>query len=168
MRTYSDHTDSAIGAVLDEADEKAKATDILNYYTKQFHEVYVLICDGCKTKLAIEYLDLAKPNPSHHQGRHIVPISNRLGSFRMRLDGAMGYKCACGNNTILSGMEEGIVPVAKRMNDGSVIIPEGGMELQPHHYGMVQERIKASKYSPDIRVTAKDTITETFRVRRIK
>lgn len=167
MRASLDHADSAVGVLLDE-EERKRSQEVLDYYVENFSEVYVLICDSCKEKLAIEYLDLSRPNPNHHQARNVVPISNKLGSFRQRLDGAMGYKCACGNNTILSTIESGIVPVATRKKDGTVIIPEGGMELQPHHYGLVQDKIRTQGYTPDIRITGKDVITETFRVRRIK
>lgn len=170
MQVTNDLSDSKLSSVLDqqERDEVARAKDILMFYTDNFPEVYILICDKCHTKLAIEYVDLSAPNPNHHQGRQVIAISNKLGSFRQRLDGAMGYKCKCGNNTILADIEDGIVPVAKRLEDGTVFIPPEGMEVHPHHIGMVQQRMAQLDYHPDIRLKGKDTITETFRVRRIK
>lgn len=169
MRASIDHSGTGIVKHLNDREqaEAEKAKDILRFYINHYPEAYVLICDGCHEKLAIEYLDLSAPNPNHHQGRQVVAISNKLSSFRMRLDGAMGYKCACGNNTILAGIEDGIVPVAKRRSNGLLQIPEGGMELHPHHIGQVQERIKKLRYKPDIRLKGKDTIIETFRVRRL-
>ena len=150
-----------------EQQEEAQATDILKYYLDNYSEVYTLICDKCKEKLAIEYVDMSQPNPNHHQGRQVIAISNKFKSYRPRLDGAMGYQCECGNDTKLAKIEDGIVPVAKLRSDGTLDIPQGGMELHPHHQGLVSERISKLNYSPDIRLKGKDTITETFRVRRL-
>lgn len=150
-----------------EAAQKAEAANVLQYYVNNFSEVYILICDSCKEKLAIEYLDLSKPNPVHHQARQVIPISNKLKSYRPRLDRAMGYRCACGNDTRVSDVEYGIVPIAKLHADGTMDIPPGGCDILPHHEGMVREKMSQLNYHPDIRLKGKDTITETFRVRRI-
>ena len=160
---------TGLHALLDrrEQEEKDKAEDILKFYMDNYAEVYVLICDKCKTKLAIEYLDISKPNVNHHQNRQVIAIHDKMKSYRPRLDGAMGYQCACGNDTKLATIEDGIVPVAKIV-DGVMQIPQGGMELHPHHLGLVQERMGQLKYHPDIRLKGKDTITESFRVRRLK
>lgn len=170
MRLQQDLSGTQLGDILDqnEAEERMQAKDILKFYLDTYPEVYTLICDGCKTKLAIEYLDFGKPNPNHHQSRQVIPISDKLKSYRPRLDGAMGYKCQCGNDTRLADVERGIVPVVKIMSDGTHQNPPEGLELHPHHTALVQQRMAQLNAVPDIRLKGKDTITETFRVRRLK
>lgn len=148
---------SAVQAVLkdNEANEKAKAKDILQFYLDNYSEVYQLICDGCKEVLALEIVDLSRPNPNHHQARQVVPLTPKLKSSRPRLDGAMGYQCDCGNDTRWAKIEWEAVR-------------HGGAELPPHEVAKIKDYIAQRNHHPDIRLKGKDVITETFRVRRIK
>jgi hypothetical protein len=167
MRVQSDLTDTSMQQAIAKRHAAAEATDILTYYLDNYNEVYSLICDKCKETLAIEYFDESNPNSNHHQQRQVIAISEKMRSYRKRLDGAMGYQCSCGNDTKLAEIEAGIVPVAIRKKDGSLIIPEGGLELHPHHVGLVEKRIAEQNYYPKIRNRLDDTITETFRVRKL-
>jgi len=159
MRVHQDLSGMSISqAIKNKQDtEQAKADDILKYYVDNYTEVYYLICDKCKQSLALEVLDLSKPNPHHHQARQVIPITDKLKSSRPRLDGAMGYQCVCGNDTRMSAVEAGIIPQGPYPSD-----------ILPHHEAQIRERIAQLNYHPDIRLKGKDIITETFRVRRIK
>lgn len=159
MKVRNDLSDLPVKTVLSrrQKQQQAEAEDVLKFYLDNYSEVYELICDSCKETLALEYRDFAKPNKKHHQAREVIPVSDSLRSYRPRLDGAMGYQCKCGNDTRVSEVERGIIPLGPHPSD-----------ILPHHVAQVEKKIAQLNYHPDIRLKGKDTITETFRVRRIK
>jgi hypothetical protein len=106
---------------------------------------------------------------THHQGRRRITLGDeeypggRLLSHRRRLDGVMGYRCICGNNTIASAPELGNVPTVTNPA-GISAIPV----IEPHHEAAVRLAIARSGYKPDVEVVGNKTRIESFTVERIK
>lgn len=61
----------------------------------------------------------------------------------------------CGNDTRWSKVEYEAVK-------------HGGAELPPHDIAKIKKHLETISYTPDVHTNGKDTITETFRVRRLK
>ena len=145
---------------------RATAKETIDYYTSNFPHVQIVRCDGCGKDLCLEVLDpqaFDKYVHSHHDGlRRIMLENSPLLSSRKRLDGVMGYECLCGNNTINSTVELGLLPTVNNAT-GPSMIPD----IEPHHVAMVAIQIAKTHYKPDVKVTGNKTRIETFTVERI-
>lgn len=151
-----------------EPDARAEAKAMLDYYLRNFQRVQIVRCDKCKKDLCLEILDPEKfahcKANSHHEGlRRIEIAGSPLLSSRKRLDGVMGYRCKCGNNTINSSIELGLIPSVKNPV-GPAMIPA----IEPHHEAMVRLEIAKRNYKPDVEVIGNKTRIETFTVERLK
>ena len=159
-----------ISSLLQEEPEpsaRAEAKEVLDFYLKNFPEVQIVRCKKCKSDLCLEVLEpqaFDKYIVSHHQGYRRIELSGSpLLSSRKRLDGAMGYRCKCGNNTINSSIELGLIPSVKNPT-GPAMIPS----VEPHHEAMVRLEIAKRNYKPDVEVIGNKTRIETFTVERLK
>lgn len=113
----------------------------IQYYLDNYPEVEIVSCAKCKKQLCLWYLDPTQVQAhfgSHHRGMQRVTLSGRLLSSRKRLDGHMGYECACGNDSRLAELEDGIVPVQKFNKDGKLLNPDVSLEVYPHHEAAVK------------------------------
>ena len=75
----------------------------------------------------------------------------------------MGYRCICGNNTIIADIEKGVVPQVKAP---ILHIPS----IEPHHEALVKLQMAKDHYKPDIDVSddGKTIRQETFTTTRLK
>lgn len=65
-----------------------------DWYVENSHTVSELYCSKCDALLAVEVDTIDdNMNPSHHEGKFIVPIGDKLMAYRPRLDGVMGFQC---------------------------------------------------------------------------
>jgi hypothetical protein len=151
-------------------DITSTAKETLDFYLKdpQYTEVHIVRCNRCKSDLCLEVLN---PNEapryltSHTKGcrRIVLGTSGPLLSSRKRLDGLMGYRCICGNNTIIADIEKGVVPQVKAP---ILHIPS----IEPHHEALVKLQMAKDHYKPDIDVSddGKTIRQETFTTTRLK
>ena len=146
---------------------RAEAKEVLDYYLKNYPQVQIVRCNKCKKDLCLEILDpsaVPKYSLSHHQSmRRIELAGSPLLSSRKRLDGVMGYRCLCGNDTINSSVELGLIPHVKNPT-GPAMIPS----IEPHHEATVKLEIAKKHYKPDVEVTGNKTRIETFTVEKLK
>ncbi len=171
--SIDENTAGQLSQVLSEMSEnaapnaRAEAKATINYYLRNYKRVQVVRCNKCKKDLCLEILDPEKYNlclNSHHEGLRRIELSGSpLLSSRKRLDGQMGYRCACGNNTINSHIELGLIPSVKNPT-GPAMIPS----IEPHHEEMVRLEIAKQKYKADVEVTGNKTRIETFTVEKLK
>ena len=168
--SIDEKTAKLVSTILQEEPEplsRAEAKATIDYYLKNYPQVQIVRCNKCKKDLCLEVLDpsaIPKYSLSHHQSmRRIELAGSPLLSSRKRLDGVMGYRCRCGNNTINSKVELGLLPHVDNPN-GPAMIPT----IEPHHEAMVRLEIANQHYKPDVEVTGDETRIETFTVKRIK
>ena len=155
-----------------EPDARAEAKEILDFYLKNYEIVQVVRCDGCGSDLCIEVLDpdqyVMNLHHYHHEGLRMIELSGApLLSRRKRLDGDMGYECKCGNNTLNSEVELGLIPSIK-VKKGTTVMPGAIPTIQPHHEAAVRLEIAKQHYVPDVKINGAFKTTETFTVERIK
>lgn len=64
------------------------------WYKEKAKTLDEIFCSKCGALLGIE-IDTIDDNinPSHHEGKFVVPIGELLLAYRPRLDGVMGYQC---------------------------------------------------------------------------
>lgn len=151
-------------------DLTSTAKEVIDFYKtdKQYSEVHIVRCDKCGADLCLEVLnpnEVGRHFGSHHRGmrRIVLGSSGPLLSSRKRLDGLMGYRCICGNNTIIADIEKGIVPQLK----GPVThIPT----IEPHHEAMIKLHMAKNHHQPDIEKSddGKTIRHETFTVEKLK
>lgn len=151
---------------------RAEAKEIVDFYLKNYEIVQVVRCDGCGNDLCIEVLDpdqyMMNKTHYHHEGLRMIELTGgTLLARRKRLDGTMGYECRCGNNTLNSEVELGIIPSIK-VKKGSALAPAAIPTIQPHHESMVADQITKSGYEPDIKVDGAFKTIETFTIERLK
>lgn len=113
----------------------------IDFYVKNYPEVEVVSCDECKADLFLYFLDpqmASSFKQNHHRGMQRVVLSGKAHSSRKRLDAHMGYKCRCGNDSILAEVESGIVPQLKFDKAGQLMNPDQNMDIGPHHAAAVK------------------------------
>lgn len=150
------------------AESKKAVGDALEYYlgSSEYTEVHIVRCDQCKADLCLEVLDPKQVHmwkATHHQGRRRITLGDSMMSHRKRLDGVMGYKCICGNNTINSSVELGELPTVKSPS-GPAAIPI----IEPHHEAAVRNRMARENYKADTETNGAFTRIESFTIERIK
>lgn len=65
-----------------------------DWYIENSHTLDEIICGKCGVLLGIEIDTIDDTmNPYHHEGKFVVPIGDKLMSYRPRMDGLMGYQC---------------------------------------------------------------------------
>lgn len=145
------------------------AKEVLDHYLNdpQYIEVHIVRCNKCKSDLCLEVLNPKEAGhylSQHHRGmrRIVLGTSGPLLSSRKRLDGLMGYRCLCGNNSIIADIEKGIIPQIKTP---ILHIPS----IEPHHETLVRAQM-AKGHVPDKEVSAdgKKIRNETFTTERLK
>lgn len=158
MNLQNDLTQTAVGKLLDEREQSEReiASGILDFYLSRYSEVYVLICNNCKEKLALEIKDPARHNQHHHFGRQVIELSPKYLAHRARLDGSQGYQCGCGNDNRWAYVEWEAVR-------------HGGAVIQEHDIHAIKAHIAATNYVPDVKIKGKDMIIEgKFTLRKLK
>jgi hypothetical protein len=112
--------------VKEQLTEGTDFTKIAAWYKKNSTKVTHIKCGNPKHNkvIAIEAVVPGYRNKLHPDGAQIVAINDQLLSYRVRLDGSIGYLCACGVDTLLLPEEaelrgmSGIPPhVAERIKD---------------------------------------------------
>lgn len=151
-------------------DLTSTAQEVIDFYLKdkQYTEVHIVRCNKCNEPLCLEVLN---PNEvgahfgAHHRGMRRIVLGHNgpLLSSRKRLDGLMGYRCMCGNNTIIAEIEKGLVPQAKAP---IAHIPT----IEPHHEAMIKLEMAKGHHKPDIEksLDGKFIRHETFTAERLK
>lgn len=168
--SVDEKTAKHVSQILQEEPEplsRAEAKEVLDYYLKNYPQVQIVRCNKCKKDLCLEILDpsaIPKYTLSHHQAmRRIELAGSPLLSSRKRLDGVMGYKCRCGNNTIVSKVELGLIPHINNPTSPAMI-----PSIEPHHEAMIAINIAKTHYKPDVEVNGSKTRIETFTLERLK
>lgn len=139
--------------------------EMLQFYKNTFQSVELVKCDKCKNYLAFELSGGdGMGMQANELGKFVVPIGDKLLSYRVRLDEAptgermMGYQCACGNDTRVSDVERGKVPVGLNR-----------VSLSPFEKHKIAEDIRSdSKYKPKFKKSGDKKTFETFSVERIQ
>lgn len=168
----SDDEAKNVASVLTKKDTGPTSTaqEVIDFYLNdpQYVEVHIVRCDACKSDLALEVLNPQETGRyfgQHHRGmrRVVLGTSGPLLSSRKRLDGLMGYKCMCGNNTIIADIEKGIVPQVKAP---ILHIPT----IEPHHEAMIKLQMSKNGHKPDLEVSddGKFVRHESFTAERLK
>lgn len=111
----------------EQADTGDTEASMVAWYKKNGKDVVKVRCDKCKKVIAIEALVPHDINRHHPHGLHIVPVKNRLLSYRIRSDGSTGYSCECGADNLLLS-EEGEL--------------RGRAGVPPHVKDRIHQRIK--------------------------
>lgn len=153
---------------------EADASAAIKYYmdSPEYTEVYLVTCNKCGKPMCLEVFEPATAayyRQTHHQGRRRITLGfadapdGYLLSHRKRLDGAMGYKCVCGNNTILSKHELGLVPQTKDPKAAPYL-----SQMEPHQEAELRIRMSRENYKPDIEVNGLKTRIESFTIERLK
>ena len=148
------------------------AKETLEFYlsSANYTEVYIVRCDACGNDLCLEVLEPAtqhKYMETHHQGRRRITLGfdeapdGYLLSHRKRLDGAMGYQCICGNDTIISPAEK---TLSRKAPSGKRFIPP----LEPHQEAFFRAKQARSNFKPDVEENGDSLRVETFTVERLK
>ena len=121
-----------------EVNHHAPAT-MIAFYKKHFRLVHALHCGKCKNTIAIELSDPLsndllglKPNA---KGIIVLPVDEKLLSHRIRLDGMIGYQCACGNDTRASEIEERNSPMG---------------DFLPHEMSAIHEEMRITGWQAPI------------------
>lgn len=113
----------------------------IDFYLDNYPEVELIVCEQCNAELFLYFLD-PQMAPSfgqnHTRGMQRVVLSGKAHSSRKRLDGHMGYKCRCGNDSILAETEIGIVPQLKFDVSGQLLNPTQNLDIGPHHIAAVK------------------------------
>ncbi len=152
--------------------EKETEDQAVKFYVDRYPEVQLVTCGKCKKDLCLWYLDpqmAPRFLANHHRGMQRVTLSGALRSTRKRLDGRMGYKCVCGNDSILAEVEEGIVPQLKINQLGQVMNPEQSLDVYPHHEAAV--KLVMAKFGDKAKVKelkSGETVIDGFVHRRLK
>jgi hypothetical protein len=129
----------------------------LDFYLANYPEVWIVACDECDNDIAIEVRGDVAGYPQNELGMVVLPTDEKLLGSRVRLDvddlgtPNMGYRCACGNQTILSDREDAFSP--ERCKAMRVFDP------LPH---------ELAEMVPNIRSESVDATKETFTRRRVK
>lgn len=119
--------------------------DIIDFYTKNYRRVEITRCYSCEAVMCLWILEDSSVQTNfsiHHQGLRRIEVGNSMLSTRKRHDGVMGYQCKCGNNSLLSAVEKGIVPTS---NNPNAILFD-----QPHTKMLVEKKMIAEGYKPDV------------------
>jgi hypothetical protein len=135
---------------------KASSEDTVDFYLKNYQFVQIVRCLRCGSDLCLWYLDPGKVRQNmaqlHHMGLTRVQLSDNLRSTRMRHDGLMGYKCICGNNSLLADIEKNIVPQAKG------VIPSDEL----HTGALVRKKMLATNFTPKTEIIDNKEIIDGF------
>lgn len=68
-----------------------------------------------------------------NEKKGIFPVLSQLETYRIRFDGQTGFKCGCGNTSILAAAEDGVIgPAPPSKNDLRKIY--GNLQEQPGNY----------------------------------
>lgn len=129
------------------------AQSIIDFYKTMYGEMHVVTCNVCNTDLCIEIAGNIEGQAMHPNGYTVIPISDKLLSTRVRLDGMMGYQCLCGNDTRANIIEEALSPTGA---------------MHPHEVAAIHKQMAAVRYKPDIKQKGNKQIRETFTVERIQ
>lgn len=124
---------------------------MLKFYKDTYPSVELVTCKKCKLPLCLWVLDEKQTQDNmrmHPNGYRRITIGDSLLSTRSRLDGEVGYKCKCGNDSILASSEFGIVPQLKYSKEGELLNPGIGLDLQPHHIAVYEQSAADSGYTP--------------------
>lgn len=144
----------------------------IDFYVKNYPEVELIICDNCGEKLFLYFLDPQMApayGQNHHRGMQRVVLSGKAHSSRKRLDGHMGYKCRCGNDSILAAVEDGIVPQLKFDKKGKLLNPHENMDLGPHHAAAVKlVMARDGDLAKTKKLPSGEQVVDGFITRRIK
>jgi hypothetical protein len=127
--------------------------EALDYYKAHYDEVHIVTCTKCGDDLAIEVRGDVPGIRRNDNGYAIIPLSDKLMSSRIRLDGLTGYQCLCGNDTRSNAFEE----------ESS---PRG--EFLPHEVDRALRKMNEAKWKPLVRNQGNKQHRESFVVERVK
>lgn len=117
------------------------------YYKTLHDEIYVLICNKCRSELAVEVKGNVAGQPTNDLGFTVLPVGNQLLGSRPRLDGVMGYSCICGNDTRANPIEESLSPSGAFM---------------PHEVHAIKEKMARTNFKPLQKIRGNRHTIETF------
>jgi hypothetical protein len=127
--------------------------ETIKFYSATSNVVRLVSCNRCNSPLCLWILDEKQQRANqqlHAEGLRRITIGGSLLSSRLRLDGQVGYRCKCGNNSIINDAEKGIVPQIHYDQNGVVMNPETSLDIQPHHVAAYQQRVQKASWEPNI------------------
>lgn len=122
---------------------------VIAWYRKNGKDVERVVCDACKKTIAIEALVAGYGNKHHPANKVVVPIKDRLLSYRKRSDGTLGYSCACGADNLLLSEEAEL---------------RGRAGVPPHVQDRINRRIKGRTTADKARM-AKQSVFNKVKVK---
>lgn len=137
---------------------------MLAFYKQHFAVVELVSCSKCKSFLAFECSGGESMGMAQNElGKYIIPIGDKLQSHRVRLDEAptgermVGYQCECGNDTRISDVERGLVPVGRMQT-----------ALSPFEKHQIADKIRADrKHKPKFKKVGNIKHFDSFQVERV-
>lgn len=145
---------------------------LLEFYRNYSSEVHLVTCKNCEKALCLWISDPKQQRDNmrlHPSGLRRITIGSSLLSSRRRLDGEIGYQCKCGQDNIISEAEQGIVPQHHYDEAGTLLNPNTGLDMEPHHYAAYDARVSSSEWKPSkLQVNANTFELDGFRTERIK
>lgn len=159
--------------------DEAVLNEMADYYAGKYHSVYFVKCLNCKRVIAVE---VPAVNGNTGRGMQIFGYQNLFKTCRTRLDSTgtgkkmVGYECACGNDTRLSSLEKGKVPVSgvvKNNLTGKVVARFGErVSLSPFERDRLAADVAQEEASGKVKADyeVKDNIErfETFELVRVR
>jgi hypothetical protein len=127
--------------------------EVVDYYKAHYDEVHVVSCTKCGEDLAVEVRGDVPGLRRNDNGCTVIPISEKLLSSRVRLDGLSGYQCLCGNDTRSNAFEEEASPRG---------------EFLPHEVERARRKMDEAKWKPLVRNQGNKQHRETFVAERVK
>lgn len=153
------------------------------FYAKDYQEVYLLHCLNCKRVIGVEAAPvLGTEHLITDRQRALFMYQDLVLSVRQRGDATphnekmMGYECNCGNTTILSPMEKGIVAqqtvhvnkLGNKIVDSGTPLPASSPFELAKSQVQIDKRIADTGYTADYELKGNKERFETFMLERVK
>lgn len=119
------------------------------WYIENCHTVDEIHCMKCGVLLGLEVDTIDdQMNPSHHEGKFIVAIGDKLMAYRPRLDGVMGFQC--GNVIENEAVAEEWATFEKEVKAAATEFDEANETYQKElvKFNKLSEKTKAKRQPP--------------------
>jgi hypothetical protein len=163
--------------------DPAEIAAMVEFYGARYQEVYLIHCLNCKRVIGVECAPaLGNEGLVTDRGRALFTYQDLCLSVRQRADvnpigeQMMGYECICGNRTLLSPPERGIVAervvtvnkLSKQIVDKGEPIPASSPFELAKAQQAINQRISESGYKADYELTGTKERHESFMLERVK
>jgi hypothetical protein len=177
---------SAVAQAVKQAKSKQDPADIqamVAFYGQHYQEVYLIHCLNCKRVIGVECAPpIGGESLVTDRRRALFTYQDLCLSVRQRQDSnglgekMMGYECICGNRTLLSPPEKGIVAeqtvtvnkLSKQIVDKGEPMPASSPFELAKSQQAIDKRINDSGYTADYELSGAKERHESFMLERVK